>query len=105
LYSLGVLAQNGYCRPFDKDGSGYTRAEAICVLFLQKAKDAKRVYANLLYSKTNCDGYKEEGITYPSGKMQMKLLKEFYDDIGINPSTVDYVEAHSTGTIVGKCLT
>lgn len=70
-------------------------------MFLQKAKDAKRVYANLVYSKTNCDGYKEEGITYPSGKMQMRLLKEFYEDVGIPPSSVDFVEAHSTGTIVG----
>ena len=98
---LGVLASNGYCKPFDKDGTGYVRAEAVCVMFLQKAKDAKRIYANVLYSKTNCDGYKEEGITYPSGKMQMKLLTEFYQDINIEPSTLDYVEAHSTGTVVG----
>lgn len=70
-------------------------------MYLQKAKNAKRVYANLLYSKANCDGYKEEGITYPSGKMQMRLLKEFYEDINIPPSTVNFVEAHSTGTIVG----
>lgn len=98
---LGVLAPNGYCRPFDKDATGYTRAEAICVMYLQKAKDSKRIYTNLLYSKTNCDGYKEEGITFPSGKMQMKLLKEFYDDIDIPPNTVDFVEAHSTGTVVG----
>lgn len=96
-----MLAPNGYCRPFDKDATGYTRAEAICVLYLQKAKDSKRIYTNLLYSKTNCDGYKEEGITYPSGKMQMKLLKEFYEDLNIPPSSVDFVEAHSTGTVVG----
>lgn len=98
---LGVLAPNGYCRPFDNDASGYTRSEAISCLFLQKAKDAKRIYSTVVYSKTNCDGYKEEGITYPSGRMQMKLLTEFYQDIGIEPNTLDYVEAHSTGTIVG----
>jgi fatty acid synthase len=74
-------------------------------MYIQKAKTAKRIYANLLYSKTNCDGYKEEGITYPSGRMQMKLLKEFYDDLDISASTIDYVEAHSTGTIVGECAT
>jgi fatty acid synthase, animal type len=98
---LGVLAPNGYCRPFDKDATGYTRAEAVCVYYLQKAKDSKRIYTNLLYSKTNCDGYKEEGITYPSGKMQMRLLEEFYQDINVPPSSVDFVEAHSTGTVVG----
>jgi fatty acid synthase len=96
-YRLGVLSSDGYCRPFDKQGSGYTRSEAISVLFLQKAKNAKRVYANILHSKTNCDGYKEEGITFPSRKMQTKLLKEFYEEINIDPRTISYVEAHCTG--------
>jgi fatty acid synthase, animal type len=98
---LGVLAMDGYCRPFSNDATGYTRSEAVCVVYLQKIKNAKRNYGSLVYSKTNCDGYKEEGITYPSGNMQAQLLSEFYEDIGVNPSTVDYVEAHSTGTVVG----
>lgn len=98
---LGVLAANGYCRPFDVDASGYTRSEAVCVFLLQKAKDAKRIYSTVLYSKTNCDGYKPEGITYPSGKMQEKLLSEFYQDIQVDPSSISYLEAHSTGTFVG----
>lgn len=71
------------------------------MLFLQKARDAKRIYSSVLYSKTNCDGYKTEGITYPSGLMQNKLLSEFYEDIGLDPSHLAYVEAHSTGTVVG----
>lgn len=98
---LGVLAPDGFCRPFDVDATGYTRSEAICVMYLQKAKDAKRNYGTVVYSKTNCDGYKAEGITYPSGKMQQKLLNEFYEDVRIDPSSVAYVEAHSTGTVVG----
>lgn len=53
---LGVLAPDGYCRPFDIDATGYTRSEAICVIFLQKAKNSKRIYSTVLYSKTNCDG-------------------------------------------------
>ena len=30
-------------------------------MYLQKAKDAKRIYASLLHSKSNSDGYKEQG--------------------------------------------
>lgn len=97
---LGVLSKDGYCRPFDKDASGYCRSEAINVLFLQKRRDAKRIYAELLYSKTNVDGFKNEGLTYPSGKIQIQLLEEFYKDIDIDPKTIDYVESHSTGTKV-----
>lgn len=56
IFRLGVLAPDGYCRPFDIDATGYTRSEAVCLVFLQKAKDAKRIYSTVLYSKTNCDG-------------------------------------------------
>lgn len=92
---------DGVCRPFDQHASGYTRSEAIGVVVLQKIKDAKRVYNSILYTKTNCDGYKEQGVTYPSGEMQGKLLTEFYEEINIDPSTVNFIEAHSTGTVVG----
>jgi fatty acid synthase, animal type len=88
-------------KPFDNDATGYARAETLAVIFLQKQKDAKRVYANVVYSKTNCDGFKNEGLHYPSGGVQKRLLHEFYQDINISPSVVDYVEAHSTGTVAG----
>lgn len=96
-----MLSKDGFCRPFDKDAAGYTRSEAVSVIFLQKAADAKRIYADFIYSKSNNDGFKKEAITYPSGQMQIKLLKEFYDDLNMNPNLIDFVEAHSTGTKVG----
>uniref|UniRef100_A0A1B0FKI3 Ketosynthase family 3 (KS3) domain-containing protein n=1 Tax=Glossina morsitans morsitans TaxID=37546 RepID=A0A1B0FKI3_GLOMM len=98
---LGVLAPDGYCRPFDKNASGYTRSEAISCLFLQRKRNAKRVYATVVYSKTNCDGHKAEGITYPSGKLQEQLLREFYQEIDVLPENLGFMEAHSTGTKVG----
>jgi fatty acid synthase len=100
---LGVLSKDGFCRPLDKDAAGYTRSEAISIIFLQRMTDAKRVYANLVYAKTNNDGFKKEGITYPNDVTQTKLLEEFYKDIQLDPRTVDYVEGHSTGTKV--CVT
>uniref|UniRef100_A0A1A9UN37 Uncharacterized protein n=1 Tax=Glossina austeni TaxID=7395 RepID=A0A1A9UN37_GLOAU len=98
---LGVLAADGYCRPFDQNASGYTRSETISCLFLQRKRDANRVYASIVYSKTNCDGYKPEGITYPSGKLQEKLLREFYQEVDVCPEELGYLEAHSTGTRAG----
>lgn len=102
-YRLGVLAANGYCRPFDNNACGYSRAESISILFLQRRKDAKRIYANFIYSKTNCDGFKNEGLHYPSGNIQKKLLQEFYEDINLSPYSkeLSYIEAHSTGTVAG----
>lgn len=52
---------DGYCRPFDNAATGYSRSEALEVIFLQKRKDARRCYATLIHSKINCDGYKDEG--------------------------------------------
>lgn len=98
---LGVLSPDGRCKSFDESANGYARSEAISVILLQKAKDAKRVYATFVHGKTNCDGFKEQGITFPSSAMQGILLKEFYDEIGIPPTILSYIEAHGTGTKVG----
>ncbi|CAG9811694.1 unnamed protein product [Chironomus riparius] len=98
---IGVLSKDGYSRTFDEDANGYCRAEAIVALFLQRSKDAKRIYSKFIHSKKNVDGYKREGLAFPSRVMQIRLLDEFYKEIGINPNFVDYVEAHSTGTKAG----
>jgi fatty acid synthase len=58
------------------------------------------VYATVVNARTNTDGHKEQGITYPSGKMQKQLIKEVYAEAGVNPADVVYVEAHGTGTKV-----
>lgn len=70
-------------------------------MFLQKAKNAKRIYATVVYGKSNCDGFKPQGITFPSSDIQAVLLKEFYEECKISPSSLAYLEAHGTGTTVG----
>ncbi|XP_046963779.1 fatty acid synthase-like [Vanessa cardui] len=101
FFKLGVLSPDGRCKSFDNNANGYVRSEAIAACFLQKAKDSRRVYAQVLHAKTNCDGYKEQGITYPAGDIQKLLLSEFYEECSIPPSTLEFVEAHGTGTRVG----
>ncbi|KAL0105763.1 hypothetical protein PUN28_015883 [Cardiocondyla obscurior] len=98
---LGVLSPDGRSKVFDIDADGYARSETISVIYLQKAKNAKRIYATLVYGKTNCDGYKEQGITFPSSKMQSKLMKECYADCNLSPNDLSYLECHGTGTKVG----
>lgn len=71
------------------------------MIFLQKAKDSKRIYANILNVNTNNDGFKSGGSSFPSRIMQQKLFEENYAKINLDPSLVGYVEAHATGTIMG----
>ncbi|GAB0087166.1 Fatty acid synthase [Sergentomyia squamirostris] len=98
---LGMLSSDGTCKTFDQNGSGYVRSDACVVMFLQKAENSRRVYATILNIRTNTDGAKQLGITYPSGKMQKKLIEETFEEINLNPHDVVYVEAHGTGTPVG----
>ncbi|XP_055680186.1 fatty acid synthase-like [Lutzomyia longipalpis] len=98
---LKMLSPEGRANIFDESADGYIRADACCVTFLQKAKDANRVYATILNIRTNTDGAKEQGITYPSSKMQKRLIEETFEEINLNPRDVAYVEAHGTGTTVG----
>ena len=41
------------------------------------------------------------GVTYPSSDSQRDLLTKVYSRARIDPASVSYVEAHSTGTPVG----
>ncbi|KAJ8946535.1 hypothetical protein NQ318_004671 [Aromia moschata] len=70
-------------------------------LYYKKSKDARRIYAQVLHAKTNCDGYKPQGITFPSGAAQVALLNEFYEECDVDRYSLSYVEAHGTGTLVG----
>lgn len=101
FHRLSMLSRDGKCKAFDETGSGYVRSDGCVAIFLQNPKQAKRVYATILNARTNTDGNKEQGITYPSGKMQNKLIKETYEEINVNPHDVVYVEAHGTGTKAG----
>ncbi|KAG5306378.1 FAS synthase, partial [Pseudoatta argentina] len=101
FHRLNMLSQDGKCKSFDVSGNGYVRSEAVVAIYLQKAKDARRVYAMVMHTKTNTDGYKSQGITYPNGEMQNRLMRETYSEAGINPADVSYVETHGTGTKVG----
>jgi hypothetical protein len=95
----GILNKDGHCRPFDQEAGGFVRGEAVVAVFLQKAEDARRVYATLVHCRTNCDGFKEEGIYFPSSKSQTELMTKFYQEIDMNPNVVNYVEAHCTGIV------
>lgn len=98
---LNMLSPEGKCKAFDIGGDGYVRSEGIVAVLLQKAKSAKRVYAKVLASGSNCDGYKDEGITFPSGPQQVKLFRRVAQLAGVDPSTIDFMEAHGSATRVG----
>jgi polyketide synthase 13 len=100
----GVLAPDGRIKSFSSDADGYTRSEGAGMLVLKRVDDARRdgdqILAVISGSAVNHDG-RSSGLLIPNPDAQADVLRRAYKDAGINPRTVDYIEAHGTGTILG----
>ena len=100
----GMLSPTGQCRTFDNGADGFVTGEGVGVILLKpllKAiQDGDRIQAVIRGGGFNQDG-RTNGITAPSAKSQVKLEKEVYDRLGIDPRSISYVEAHGTGTKLG----
>ncbi|MFM9035083.1 MAG: polyketide synthase Pks13 [Mycobacterium sp.] len=100
----GVLAPDGRIKSFSSDADGYARSEGGGMLVLKRLADARRdgddILAVIAGSAINHDG-RSNGLLAPNPDAQADVLRRAYKDAGINPRTVDYIEAHGTGTILG----
>ena len=94
-------APDGIAKVWDKDSNGYVRSEAVVCVLLQRKSQAKRIYATIIHSKNNVDGYKIQGNFFPSKELQKTLMEETYIEAGVDPNDIDYIEAHGTGTKAG----
>lgn len=99
-----MLSMDGYCRSLDEKASGFVRSEAVVMIFLQRELHAKRIYAHIVHVDMSNDGFKQEGISYPSIEKQTELLTRFYKDIDIHPHYVGFFEGHFTGTVAGDLV-
>ena len=100
----GVLAPDGRIKSFSADADGYARSEGGGMLVLKRLADARhdgdRILAVIAGSAVNHDG-RSNGMLAPNPDAQADVLRRAYRNAGINPRTVDYIEAHGTGTILG----
>ncbi|MUM31282.1 acyltransferase domain-containing protein, partial [Mycobacterium sp. CBMA361] len=100
----GVLAPDGRIKSFSADADGYARSEGGGLVVLKRVADARRdgdeILAVIAGSAINHDG-RSNGMLAPNPDAQEAVLRKAYKDAGIDPKTVDYIEAHGTGTILG----
>ncbi|MEA5581854.1 SDR family NAD(P)-dependent oxidoreductase [Nodularia harveyana UHCC-0300] len=100
----GFMAPDGRCKTFDSRANGYVRSEGAGVVVLkllsQAVADGDRIYAVIRGSAVNQDG-RSNGITAPNSLAQTAVITAAYQQAGVSPCQVQYIEAHGTGTKLG----
>ncbi|WP_435827862.1 polyketide synthase Pks13 [Nocardia fluminea] len=97
-------SEDGRIKAFSKDADGMVRSEGGGLVVLKRLADAERdgdhIYGVIKGTAVNSDG-RSNGLLAPNPDAQADVLRRAYRDAGIVPSTVDYIEAHGTGTPIG----
>jgi nodulation protein E len=96
--SLRVLAKDT-CRPFSRNRSGMVIGEGAGTLILETLEHAQarnaEIYAELVGFGMSSDA---NNLIQPLANGAARAIRTALDDAGLAPGTVDYINAHGTGT-------
>ena len=99
-----LFGEEGLCYTFDERGTGFGRGEGLVGLVLKPLdfaiRDGDNIRTIIRASGANQDG-RTNGLTFPSGEAQAKLMRSVYESAGLDPLDTAFVEAHGTGTSAG----
>jgi polyketide synthase PksN len=105
LLSQGKFASSkGRCESFGQGGEGYVPGEGVGALLLKPlakaAADGDHIYGVIKGTAINHGG-KTNGYTVPNPNAQASVMERAFQEAGIDPRTISYIEAHGTGTSLG----
>jgi 3-oxoacyl-[acyl-carrier-protein] synthase II len=91
-------------RPFDADRDGFVMGEGGTLFVMERAESARRrgarAYAEVAGCGASSDAY-HMVIPSPHPEPAIAAMRQALTDARLNPSDVDYVNAHATSTPVG----
>ncbi len=99
-----AISPEGHCKTFDAKANGYVRSEGCGMVVLKRLsnaiQDKDRILALIRGTAVNQDGA-SSGLTVPNGEAQAALIQTSLRQAKLDPSAIDYIEAHGTGTPLG----
>lgn len=105
--AIRALSPTGRCRPFDNAADGYVPGECVGAVLLkplaQAIRDGDHIHAVIKGSAALHAG-RAPALTAPSVSGQENVLLKAWEDAGIDPRTLSYVECHGTGTKLGDSV-
>ena len=88
-------------RPFDATRDGFVMGEGSAVLILEEYEHARRrdahIYAEILGYANRCNAFHMTGLR-PDGAEMATAISNALDQARMNPTDLDYVNAHGSGT-------
>ena len=88
-------------RPFDNSRNGFVLAEGAAMFVLETYEQARRrgahIYAEISGYATRCNAYHMTGLK-ADGREMAEAIRVAIDQSRVDPSAVDYINAHGSGT-------
>lgn len=101
---IGIDSSDGRTKTFDDDSDGTGSGEGAAAILIKPLrlalKDRDHIYAVIKGSAMNQDG-RSLGITAPNSDAQADVMLKAWNNAGVSPDSISFVETHGVGTRLG----